>query len=219
MLVQVYEVSTPEEARPVSEVGADHVGVLVGKGRFGGSFRWRPRARSSQWCKRPAISSVLILKEEPFDHLPLALIQVLRKHAHVSLDVGGRGELIDLRIPFDLLSKLCKGKCVTRKHALKCRGGFPCGHLNAGPRSLTEHLVMLAAFAVRSGASGFLARSSTISYALFVTRGSQDNRPSVASCACSHPRSDPRGKRLLRSDCRFEGIIALSRWEGPTAAA
>ena len=34
MLVQIYEVTTPEEARAVSEAGVDHVGVLVGAGEF-----------------------------------------------------------------------------------------------------------------------------------------------------------------------------------------
>ncbi len=34
MLIQIYEISTPEEARAVSEIGIDHVGVLVGDGEF-----------------------------------------------------------------------------------------------------------------------------------------------------------------------------------------
>lgn len=34
MLTQVYEVSTPEEARSISAIGVDHVGVLVGNGQF-----------------------------------------------------------------------------------------------------------------------------------------------------------------------------------------
>ena len=34
MLTQVYEVSTPEEARSISAMGIDHVGVLVGAGEF-----------------------------------------------------------------------------------------------------------------------------------------------------------------------------------------
>lgn len=34
MLVQIYEVSTPEEARAISAIGVDHVGVLVGDGSF-----------------------------------------------------------------------------------------------------------------------------------------------------------------------------------------
>jgi len=34
MLVQIYEISSPEEARAVDELGADHIGVLVGDGSF-----------------------------------------------------------------------------------------------------------------------------------------------------------------------------------------
>jgi phosphoribosylanthranilate isomerase len=34
MLTQIYEISSPDEARGVSEIGIDHVGVLVGDGEF-----------------------------------------------------------------------------------------------------------------------------------------------------------------------------------------
>ena len=34
MLTQIYEVSTPEEARSISEIGVDHIGVLIGNGEF-----------------------------------------------------------------------------------------------------------------------------------------------------------------------------------------
>jgi phosphoribosylanthranilate isomerase len=34
MLTQIYEVSTPEEARSISEIGVNHIGVLVGNGEF-----------------------------------------------------------------------------------------------------------------------------------------------------------------------------------------
>ena len=34
MLTQIYEISTPEEARSVSLLGVDHIGVLVGDGQF-----------------------------------------------------------------------------------------------------------------------------------------------------------------------------------------
>src|SRR3954467_10336581 len=34
MLTQIYEVSTVEQARSVSEIGVDHIGVLVGNGEF-----------------------------------------------------------------------------------------------------------------------------------------------------------------------------------------
>src|SRR5246127_380702 len=34
MLVQIYEVQTPEEARALAGLGVDHIGVLVGDGAF-----------------------------------------------------------------------------------------------------------------------------------------------------------------------------------------
>ena len=34
MLTQIYEVSAPEEARSISEIGVDHIGILIGKGEF-----------------------------------------------------------------------------------------------------------------------------------------------------------------------------------------
>jgi phosphoribosylanthranilate isomerase len=34
MLVQIYEISSPEEARALADLGVDHIGVLVGDGSF-----------------------------------------------------------------------------------------------------------------------------------------------------------------------------------------
>jgi phosphoribosylanthranilate isomerase len=34
MLTQIYEVSTPAEAESISAIGVDHIGVLIGDGRF-----------------------------------------------------------------------------------------------------------------------------------------------------------------------------------------
>ena len=34
MLVQIYEVSNPAEAKKLAEIGVDHIGVLVGKGKY-----------------------------------------------------------------------------------------------------------------------------------------------------------------------------------------
>ena len=39
MLVQIYAISSPDEARALGEIGVDHIGVLVGDGSF-------PRERS-----------------------------------------------------------------------------------------------------------------------------------------------------------------------------
>jgi phosphoribosylanthranilate isomerase len=34
LIVQIYEVSSPEEARALCGIGVDHIGVLVGAGAF-----------------------------------------------------------------------------------------------------------------------------------------------------------------------------------------
>ena len=34
MIVQIYEVTTPAEARALGAIGVDHIGVLVGDGSF-----------------------------------------------------------------------------------------------------------------------------------------------------------------------------------------
>jgi phosphoribosylanthranilate isomerase len=34
MLTQIYEISSPDEARAISEIGIDHIGILVGGGEF-----------------------------------------------------------------------------------------------------------------------------------------------------------------------------------------
>jgi len=34
MIVQIYEVGNPNEARELAEIGVDHIGVLVGKGKY-----------------------------------------------------------------------------------------------------------------------------------------------------------------------------------------
>jgi phosphoribosylanthranilate isomerase len=34
MLTQIYEITTPEEARSIRAIGVDHIGILVGKGEF-----------------------------------------------------------------------------------------------------------------------------------------------------------------------------------------
>jgi pyridoxal biosynthesis lyase PdxS len=61
MLVQIYEVATPDEARAVGALGVDHVGVLVGDGRFP---RELPVAKAREVISAivaPAKPSVLML--------------------------------------------------------------------------------------------------------------------------------------------------------------
>src|SRR5215471_12749948 len=45
MLVQIYEVTSAEEASALTKLGVDHIGVLVGKGEF-------PREQSIEAAKR-----------------------------------------------------------------------------------------------------------------------------------------------------------------------
>jgi hypothetical protein len=57
VLTQIYEASTPGEARLISKIGVDHIGILVGKGEF------PPRAigRDGSGCSRrgsPAVEGI-----------------------------------------------------------------------------------------------------------------------------------------------------------------
>ena len=61
MLTQIYEISSPDEARAISEIGIDHVGVLVGDGEFP---REQPLARAAEIAvaiSAPAKFSALFL--------------------------------------------------------------------------------------------------------------------------------------------------------------
>lgn len=61
MLTQIYEVSSPDEARAVAEIGIDHVGVLVGDGEFP---REQPLSRAAEIAaaiSAPARFSALFL--------------------------------------------------------------------------------------------------------------------------------------------------------------
>lgn len=65
MLTQIYEISTPDEARAVSEIGIDHVGVLVGDGEFP---REQPLDRAGEIAaaiSAPARFSALFLAARP----------------------------------------------------------------------------------------------------------------------------------------------------------
>jgi phosphoribosylanthranilate isomerase len=61
MLTQIYEISTPEEARSVSLIGVDHVGVLVGHGQFPREQPLEAAARIAAAIVPPAKFSALFL--------------------------------------------------------------------------------------------------------------------------------------------------------------
>jgi phosphoribosylanthranilate isomerase len=65
MFVQIYEISTPDEARALSDFGVDHIGVLVGDGSF-------PRERTIDQARLifsaialPSKGSALVLSSDP----------------------------------------------------------------------------------------------------------------------------------------------------------
>jgi phosphoribosylanthranilate isomerase len=89
MLVQVYEIATPDEARGVCALGVDHVGVLVGDGRF-------PRELSVERARDvisaiipPAKASVLMLAAD----LPLIEKAAAALHPPI-LHLGAAPELL-----------------------------------------------------------------------------------------------------------------------------
>src|SRR3974390_135149 len=64
MIVQIYEVSSPEEARALCGIGVDHIGVLVGAGAFP---REQPIARARQIfsvISSPSRGSALCLSDD-----------------------------------------------------------------------------------------------------------------------------------------------------------
>lgn len=75
MLVQIYEISSPKEARAVADLGVDHIGVLVGDGSFP---REQPvnRARlifSSIPPSSKAVALVLSADLQVIEHVALQL--------------------------------------------------------------------------------------------------------------------------------------------------
>jgi phosphoribosylanthranilate isomerase len=61
MLTQVYEIATPDEASAISAIGIDHVGVLVGDGRFPRELPVAAAARIAAAIAPPAKFSALFL--------------------------------------------------------------------------------------------------------------------------------------------------------------
>jgi phosphoribosylanthranilate isomerase len=61
LLTQIYEVSTPEEARSISAIGIDHIGVLVGNGQFPRELSISAAARVAAAIQPPSNLSALFL--------------------------------------------------------------------------------------------------------------------------------------------------------------
>jgi hypothetical protein len=73
MLPQIYEVSTPEEARSISEIGVDHVGILIASSRGNSPLPIRCRRRlSARFGLQGSIR-----KPEPIETVPIGRISTV----------------------------------------------------------------------------------------------------------------------------------------------
>src|SRR3954452_20725532 len=61
MLTQIYEVSTPQEARAISAIGVAHIGILVGNGEFPRELPLADAAEVAAAVPPPAQVSALFL--------------------------------------------------------------------------------------------------------------------------------------------------------------
>ena len=64
MLTQIYEVATPDEARAISEIGVDHIGILVGIGEFPRELPLKAAAQVAASVAPPSKVSALFLSAD-----------------------------------------------------------------------------------------------------------------------------------------------------------
>jgi phosphoribosylanthranilate isomerase len=89
MIVQIYEIATPDEARAVATAGVDHVGVLVGDGRFPRELPAEKARDVISAITAPAKASVLMLAAD------LSLIEEAAAALHPPmLHLGAAPELL-----------------------------------------------------------------------------------------------------------------------------
>jgi phosphoribosylanthranilate isomerase len=89
MLTQIYEISNREEARSISEIGIDHIGVLVGKGEFPRELTLAAVAPLAGAIRSPAKLSALFLTAD------LALIETWARVLRAPiLHLGAAPELL-----------------------------------------------------------------------------------------------------------------------------
>jgi phosphoribosylanthranilate isomerase len=89
MLVQIYEIATPDEARVVGALGVDHIGVLVGDGRFPRELPAEKARDVISAIVAPAEASVLMLTAD----LPLIEATAAALHPPI-LHLGAAPELL-----------------------------------------------------------------------------------------------------------------------------
>ncbi len=101
MLVQIYEVSTPGEAHAISELGVDHVGVLVGDGRFPRELPVEIARDVIAAVAAPAAASVLLLAADlPSIAATVAALEPPIVHLGASPELLGPADVARLKARF-----------------------------------------------------------------------------------------------------------------------
>ena len=89
MLIQIYEVSTTEEALAIARIGIDHIGILVGDGEFPREQSLKAAAKIAGAVRSPSKVSALFLASN------ISLIEEwARKLQPVILHLGAAPELL-----------------------------------------------------------------------------------------------------------------------------
>ena len=107
ILTQIYEVSSPEEAAAISELGVDHIGVLVGDGSFSRERSIDQAAAILSAIKSPAKGSVLCLTADL--QLIRRIVLSLRPdilHLGASTDILTPVQVRELRNEFPALTMM-----------------------------------------------------------------------------------------------------------------
>ena len=82
MIVQIYEVTSPEEARALSSMGVDHVGVLVGDGSFPREQTVGTAREIFAAIRSPSKASALLLSDD-FDLIASLTAELLPDILHL----------------------------------------------------------------------------------------------------------------------------------------
>jgi len=89
MLIQIYEISTPEEARSICAIGVDHIGILVGIGEFPRELPLKTAATIAGVVRAPSKLSALFLTAD------ISLIEKwVRKLQPTIVHLGAAPELL-----------------------------------------------------------------------------------------------------------------------------
>ncbi len=89
MLTQIYEITTPEEARSICAIGIDHIGILIGNGEFPRELPLETAATIAADIRPPSKLSALFLTAD------ISLIEIwARKLQPVIVHLGAAPELL-----------------------------------------------------------------------------------------------------------------------------